>query len=165
LCLAVVVAPALANPKDKNPAGGEIAGHVIEPTGIRSPIALRYHREAAGEGRISTRIGAEGERFVGEYIRVTGLHPDAKLGRFHISWSSTVFDDFEAGPSGRPWRRTTSTVTTFRERHRGAVIAHLIGDRGSQMRCRFDLEDPASGLPGGATGACQVSTGQEIQLP
>ena len=96
---------------------------------------------------------------------MTGKHPDAKIRRFYVSWTSTVYDDFENGPSGRPWRRTQTTVTTFRERHRGAVIANLIGDRGNRMRCRFELEDPKAGLPGGARGVCQVSTGQQIKIP
>lgn len=165
LQLCLPSAEATANSKNSTPAGGEMTGYLVQPDGMRPVVQFRYHHEAAGEGRITTRIGAEGERFAGEYIRVTGKHSDAKIKRFHISWSATAYDDFEIGPTGMPWRRTQSTVATFRERHRGAVIANLIGDRGSRMRCRLDLEDPDSGLPGGAQGACQVSTGQKIKIP
>lgn len=166
LCLPGAEAAAnTSNPKDPSPAGGEITGQLLQPDGTRPAILFRYHREAVGEGRITTRLGPEGERFAGEYIRVTGGHSDAKIKRFHLSWSAAAYDGFEIGPTGMPWRRTQSTVATFRERHRGAVIANLIGDRGSRMRCRLDLEDPDSGLPGGAKGACQVSTGQKITIP
>lgn len=163
LCLSSV--EAAANATDPSPAGGELAGHLLQSDGTRSALKLRYHHESGGEGRITTRIGAEGERFAGEYIRVSGVHSDAKIKRFHLSWSSDVYDGFEIGPTGMPWRRAQSTPGTFRERHRDAVIANLIGDQGHRMRCRLDLEDPDSGLPGGAKGACQVSTGQKIRIP
>ncbi len=165
LMLLLPISEAAANPEKPGPAGGELTGQLIQPDGMRPTVQFRYHHEAAGEGRITTRIGAESERFAGEYIRMSGVHSDAKIKRFHLSWSSAVYDGFEIGPTGMPWRRTQSTVATFRERHRGAVIANLIGDRGTRMRCRLDLEDPNAGLPGGAKGACQVSTGQKIKIP
>ena len=45
------------------------------------------------------------------------------------------------------------------------VVATLIGNQGNKMRCSFSLEDRSLGLPGGATGKCQVSNGDVIEVP
>ena len=39
------------------------------------------------------------------------------------------------------------------------MTAHLAGDRGSTMLCRFTLNEPGIGLDGGGTVQCQHSAG------
>ncbi len=165
LILLVLVVGGQLGAAKEGALGGDLKGRWIQADGARPAVTFSYHREVVGEGRISTQLGADGERFVGQYLRITGKHPVAKVRRFYLAWNAEAFDDYRVGPSGATWVRTEMTFDLFRERYKDTVVATLIGNRGSKMRCRFSLEDHDVGLPGGATGSCQVSTGDELRIP
>ena len=158
---AVFASPAVPSP---DVPGGELVGQWRQDGLDFAPVTFSIRRERAGEGRISTRLGAEGERFVGEYLRLTGKNAVAEVRRFYIGWTSNAFDDLRTGPTGLSWVRDEYSFELFRERNRGAVVATLIGDRGGRMRCRFELIDDAAGLPGGANGSCQLGDGDRIRF-
>jgi len=42
--------------------------------------------------------------------------------------------------------------------------ALLIGNRGSTMKCRFQLSNPESGIDGGGIGSCKTSKGKSINM-
>lgn len=42
--------------------------------------------------------------------------------------------------------------------------ALLIGNKGSTMKCIFQLSNPESGIDGGGIGSCKISTGKSINM-
>jgi hypothetical protein len=46
--------------------------------------------------------------------------------------------------------------------HSGKVAANLEGPGSQRMRCRFDLNEPLSGMAGGGRGKCQVAGGATV---
>jgi hypothetical protein len=47
-------------------------------------------------------------------------------------------------------------------RYSGKVIANLKGPGTQQLRCRFQLNDPAGGMGGGGQGECQFGGGRTV---
>lgn len=50
----------------------------------------------------------------------------------------------------------------FLTHYTGRVVANLANADGAHMRCRFRLIDPAEGVAGGGSGACELSNGSPI---
>lgn len=145
------------------PQGGSIAGTWKPPTGEPGAVSLSYHREQEGAGRISVVLPT-GEVFVGEYLRLSGDLKSARIDRIFARWQSEGFDQFEVGPAGQPWDRRHSAVVTFRRKHLDRVVATLISETRKTMRCSFALVSPKLGLPGGASGRCQLTDGATIDV-
>jgi hypothetical protein len=79
-------------------------------------------------------------------------------GGFSMGWDSF---GGEGGIEGPAWVAGYD-MPEFMQTYSGKVIALLLGDRGSKMRCRFRLANPAEGMSGGGVGECQVSGGATI---
>jgi hypothetical protein len=80
------------------------------------PVTFSFHREELGEGRISVQLGP-GRLFAGQYLRITGKRPLARLRIFHSDRVSDDFDDFPSGPAAHrstgacsPWRSSSAAT-------------------------------------------------------
>lgn len=162
----VILVPNTVGSRDHNPEpGGELEGRLRRSDGKAETVVMRFHRAQLGQGRIRMRLGPEGERYVGEYIRIDPRTKVATVRRFYVGWAATQFDDLSTGPLGRSWVRETYSVEIFRDRLKDEVVATLSGDQGGRMRCRFELDSPSAGLAGGASGACQTDQGEVVEFP
>jgi len=157
-CLAAAMSLAAADP-----VGGTFGGSWRPLQGPAQGVSFSYHREQEGTGRISVELPGSGV-FVGEYLRLTGERSASRVERVFARWRSDGFDGFEEGPAGQPWDRGRSALESFRRKHRDRVVATLISEAGSSMRCSFALASPALGLPGGAVGRCQITDGSVIDV-
>jgi len=144
--------------------GGVMAGRWSPVDREPETVAVSFNSERKGQGLIHITLGRDGERFKGSYLRIDESAPKALLSRIHGAWTSRSFDRFETGPYGNERLSKEITIPAFRRRYSGEVVASLAGDRGGAMRCRFSLERPDLGLPGGATGRCQVTDGSTIEI-
>jgi hypothetical protein len=131
------------------------------------PAKARYERvvfkwESTDDGRsgtIRTEL-PDGEQFSGPFNEIVA------------GTEVTVYDDFRGSWYGGPWtgRDWTwggdwpyySNSADYVAFYTGHVVALLEGDRGTNMRCRFSLDDPSRGIEGGGAGECQTSEGDRI---
>ena len=144
--------------------GGVMVGRWSPVDHESETITVSFNSERKGQGLIHITLGRDGERFKGSYLRIDENAPQNLLSRIHSAWTSRSFDRFEAGPYGDERLSREIRVPAFRRRYSGEVVASLAGDRGGAIRCRFSLERPDLGLPGGATGRCQVTDGSTIEI-
>jgi hypothetical protein len=144
--------------------GGVMAGRWFPVDHDSETVTVSFNSERKGQGLIHITLGRDGERFKGSYLRIDEDAPQKDLSRIHSTWTSRSFDHFEAGPYGDEWLSSEIRIPAFRRRYSGEVVASLTGDRGGAIRCRFSLERPDLGLPGGATGRCQVTDGSTIEI-
>jgi hypothetical protein len=144
--------------------GGIMAGR-WSPMG-REPetVTVSFNSDRKGQGTMHITLGREGERFKGTYLRLGADAPRNRLSLIYGAWTSSAFDGFESGPYGSGWVREEITIQSFQRRYSGEVVASLAGDRGNSVRCRFRVRRPDLGLPGGATGRCQVTDGSTIEV-
>lgn len=167
LVLFATWAISLPAPTQAQGKGGQFPGVWREagPDGGAEQIVFSFHREELGAGRISVRRGEEGPRYVGSYLRLAPRISEARVRVFFTHWTSDAFGDYRYGPMGAALERRRITVTEFRSRYAGHVVAKLQSNSGGDMRCLFELEDPKLGMTGGVTGACQLSNGETIRVP
>ncbi len=95
----------------------------------------------------------DGRRFDGVYFRITQELPIDRLAPLWDGWS-------EVGLGWRHWR--SQPGSDFLKHYEGKVVATLGMAGGQQMRCRFRLVRPRSGMRGGGEGLCQLSDGTII---
>ncbi len=108
----------------------------------------------ANRGTLSADVAGH-ETFRGNYLRVNTVS-DAQDARPYFSG---YYD--EAWNAWEGWQ-PQYTEPRFYSHESGKAIAVLTNSEGERMRCRFQLESPAFGLAKGATGQCQLSTGELI---
>jgi hypothetical protein len=144
--------------------GGVMAGRWSPVDRETETVTVSFNSERKGQGLIRVTLGPEGERCKGSYLRIDEYAPQDLLSRIHGAWTSRSFDRFEVGPYGDERLSREIRIPAFRRRYSGEVVASLAGDRGGAMRCRFSLARPDLGLPGGATGRCQVSDGSAVEI-
>ena len=53
-------------------------------------------------------------------------------------------------------------VSELSTSYSGKVVANLLGPGAQRLRCRFDLEEPATGMRGGGQGECQFTGGRTV---
>ena len=143
------------------PQTGIMSGRVIAK-GLPPTEVVMSWEEGSGSngGSISTTL-AGGERFTGQFVRVTaGAGPEA-FGPYYSAWGPVWGPAWGVGAD--PWGGDV-TMVEWVQLYSGKVVATLFGDRGDSMRCRFQLTDPEAGLSGGGVGQCQVSNGWEINV-
>jgi hypothetical protein len=102
-----------------------------------------------------TAMLADGRRFDGSFFQITRETRVEELGPLWRGW--------RAGPGWRRggwgyWEPNDQFITHYS----GRVLANLSGPAG-QMRCRFILVRPASGMAAGGQGQCQLSDRTRIQ--
>jgi hypothetical protein len=116
------------------------------------PVAFSWTSKDGGiTGTMSATVDKTSQ-FSGPFLQVT---------------STVRTDDFEPMWSG--WNRGWSDWgfwggpdDAFSTRYSGRVIANLAGPGRKQLRCRFQLNDPISGMGGGGQGECQYSGGRTV---
>jgi hypothetical protein len=143
--------------------GGVMAGKWNPPDQEEQTVTVSYHSEVRGRGTMTIVLGPEGERFRGEYVRLDAKAPNDRVVRIYTTWTRDPFDRYSTGPLGQEFTRE-ATLVYFRKHYEGSVVATLAGDRGNLIRCRFELDRADKGLPGGASGRCQISSGGTIDV-
>ena len=136
-------------------------------------IVISWESEDAITGPMYVTLGKGGERFTGNYLRVTSgteiKTVEPILGPWNAIRESGGWAQEEdpwwwgppgAWPLGIGW--DGGYFPSFVRDYSGKVVATLFGNRGGKMRCRFTLDRPQEGLIGGGTGQCQSSTGATI---
>jgi hypothetical protein len=140
------------------PSSGVIAGQWVPPGRPAEPVSLAWQaRATGGEGTLAVTL-PDGEAFTGNYLQVVSGHAAAVIDPF-MGGYPPYWNDW--GPFGDPWTYGND-ARTFARNYSGRVIATLLGDRGSAMRCRFQLLDPTGGMKGGGRGECEVSRGGHV---
>jgi hypothetical protein len=142
-------------------ASGAIKGRLTEPGAAATPVTLHYRSARFNQNGILTATLPDGESFSGRYLQVTSDTDAESLdpywGGWGVGWAGwgPWTDDYG------PWI-VGEDVPTFVRNYSGKVIATLLGDRGSRMRCRFCLADPSQGMSSGGVGECEVTGGGKI---
>ena len=110
-------------------------------------------------GTIDTTL-PDGEAFTGHYHEIMSTTEVSALDGFYELWYGGVW----AEPRwvwGGDWPYYESD-TEFITYYTGRVMAILDGDKGTSMRCNFQLDEPSRGMKGGGSGDCQLSNGDRI---
>lgn len=156
-----------------SPETGVIAGRWTPPGKAPQPVVISWESRDAITGSMFLTLGKGGERFTGDFLRVTsgtdlgGLEPI--LGPWNAiresgGWAQEAdpwwWGPPGAGPLGIGW--DGAYFPEFVRQYSGKVVATLSGNRGHKMRCRFTLAQPREGLMGGGTGECESSTGGRV---
>jgi len=142
-------------------AKGTIRGRLSGTGATPAPITMSYRSQRFSQNGTLHVTLPDGESFSGRYLEVTS-DTDAEAldpfwGGWGVGWAGwgPWSDDYG------PWI-AGEDIPTFMRNYSGKVIATLLGDRGSRMRCRFRLAQPQQGMTGGGVGECQVSGGGKI---
>jgi len=142
-------------------ASGTIRGTLTAPNASPKPVTMQYRSARFSQnGTLATTLPT-GEHFTGRYLLVASDTDAETLDPYWGGW------DVGWGGWG-PWTDdygpyiVGADVPTFVRNYNGKVIATLLGDRGSRMRCRFRLSDPEQGMSSGGVGECEVSGGDKI---
>ena len=119
-----------------------------------TPVSFNWSSTDGGNtGSMSATLG-NGAAFSGPFLQMTGTVRTEAL-----------------DPLWRGWRRGWGDwgfwggypVTAFSTVYSGKVIANLQGPGEQRLRCRFHLNEPASGMSGGGQGECQFNDGRSVQ--
>jgi len=153
-----------------SPQTGIIAARWTPPHQATVPVTLSWESSDDTHGHIFATLGAGGEHFHGQYVRVTQqTEVDAIapiVGGWGPIWSGYAWgpgvDPWYWGAPGVPGAYGSAYYSGFVTAYTGKVVATLFGNHGHSMRCRFTLNEPYEGLIGGGVGECQTSDGAEI---
>ncbi len=104
-------------------------------------IEFTYTDSRLGKGSLQT-VMPNGERFEGLVVRIGSADPQSDTAA--SGSESTDFED----------------VQSFD----GNAEATLVGNKGSIMKCRFNLADSIMGLSSGGYGICQVTDGRVVDI-
>jgi hypothetical protein len=135
---------------------GTIDGRVAGPDKPAAAVAFTYTASWGRHGGTLSTTLPSGESFSGQYVQITSTSTVDTSDPFF--WNP---DWADWNPFSTPWF-DGSDVSTFVKKYSGKVVATLFGDKGDSMHCRFRLNDPKLGMPGGGVGQCQVSNGSHI---
>ena len=104
----------------------------------------------------------DNELFTGKYLQITSTSTADTLGTAWGGWGGWGSYWSDWGAYGGTWVGGSS-YSTFLQNYSGKVISTLFGNKGSVMRCRFQLGNPQQGMPGGGIGQCQLKNGDTIE--
>jgi hypothetical protein len=111
-------------------------------------------KDGSVTGTMSATL-ANGTAFSGPYLELTQEAQTTQLSPMWSGWSPGWRDWGYGGFMGYPMDANTTNYS-------GKVVANLQGPSAGRMRCRFNLNDPSSGMSGGGQGKCQIAGGAEI---
>jgi hypothetical protein len=122
-----------------------------------SPVSFAWKSKDGGVTGTMTATLADGNVYTGPYLEITKT---AQSDQFYPMWTgwSAGWNDWGYGGFGMFPTDSTAFTTTYS----GKVTANLTGPGSQRMRCRFDLNDPVSGMGGGGQGKCQVAGGATV---
>jgi hypothetical protein len=140
-------------------ASGPITAELTQRGRPAESLVMSWGSGLFGEsGRISARL-PNGERLTGKYLVVSRGLSREKIGTV---WPEAPMPWDHAGTFDEdPWTIGPSLLD-FHASHTNKALAKLEGDRGTVMLCRFALNAGESGMGGGGSGTCKVSTGGKI---
>lgn len=141
-------------------SSGLLHGKLLIPERPAADVTFNFKSDLAGGGTLTTVL-PDGESFSGKYVQITSSTSRYLLEPMFRDWTPYWSDWGPFGPYA--WNRGED-FETFRTNYSGKVVATLVGDKGTAMRCRFRLSDPPVGLSGGGLGECQLSTGGRIDV-
>jgi hypothetical protein len=95
--------------------------------------------------------------YQGRFVQITQETTSDSMAPMWNGWSAGWID----WQWGEPWP-VTYDAPTFTRDYSGKVLANLQNPGGQNMRCRFVLDAPSSGLAGGGQGECQLPGGRQI---
>jgi hypothetical protein len=127
------------------------------PTGASAAEGEVKFSWSSGVDPSSGKIQAslpDGSTFLGTFLQVTATAEADDVGPYYDAW---------VGPTwgvGSPWYE--GDMDGFVTEYSGRAVANLTSPEGTRMRCKFVLKNPATGLSDGATGQCQLSTGETV---
>ncbi len=93
--------------------------------------------------------------YQGPFFQITSQTEGEALAPLWVGWNDG-WDDWPYWGDGYGYPGGYDTMQYITQ-YSGKVVANLSNPGGKQMRCRFYLMDPASGMSGGGQGECQLS--------
>ena len=153
----------LASSQAASAKTGMLPARFTSPKGVTEPVPFSFEAASAKRGTMSTALGDGGEQFHGSYVRVEASTKDHLVTEIYDGFSAPEWQVWEHDPDGG-WTATGVSFGAFAHFYTGKVVATLAGNRGSSMRCQLTLREPESGLSGGGSGGCQVSSGGTLRL-
>ncbi len=139
-----------------------LPGCTTTGTGVgnsRAPGASAVFQWTAQSARSGTMTAdlADGRRFSGRFFQITRETRVDELAPLWVGWRGPFGPRMRRGGWGY-WEPSPRFITEYS----GRVLANLAGP-GGQMRCRFRLVRPSSGMSGGGEGRCQLGDGAVIR--
>jgi hypothetical protein len=121
------------------------------------PVSFNWTSKDGGVTGTMTATLSNGSVFTGPYLEITKT---AQSDQFYPMWTGWApgWRDWGYGGFGAFPLDSTGITTTYS----GKVTANLTGPASQRMRCRFDLNDPPSGMGGGGQGKCQLASGTTV---
>jgi len=127
--------------------GCESSGTIRGVSGDGGSVQMKYKQLFQETNGVLKVTMQDGEIFSGKFVQKSSASSGDELaiaiGKISGN-DSLAFND-------------STTVSSQAE-------ALLIGDRGSTMKCKFQLSDPESGIDGGGIGSCKTSKGKTINM-
>ena len=140
-------------------ASGPITAELTQRGRPAQSLVMSWESGLFGESGTITAQLPDGERLSGRYLVVSPGLTREKIGTVWpeapMPWDDgSTFDE-------DPWTIGPSLLD-FHASHTNKALAKLECDRGTAMLCRFTLNAGESGMGGGGSGTCKVSTGGKI---
>ena len=139
-------------------ASGDVTGRVTLPGLPAAPLTMTWSSGLFGESGKMSAVMPDGERFSGKYQVVS---PGMSRGSLEPAWTGDEPGEHQGKIDDSMWGAARDTMR-FKRAYENKAVATLMGDRGTTMLCRFDLDAGAAGMGGGGTGECQTSKGAKI---
>ncbi len=121
-------------------------GAFSSASGSASPVEFSWVSHDGGNRGEMTAQFSDGTVYRGPFVHVSAAET-VEFGPLWIGYRSG-WDDWPFWGPAKP--------AEFSERYSGKVVANLSDQRGTHMRCRFDLTTPEDGLRGGGAGECEL---------
>jgi hypothetical protein len=139
-------------------ASGAVTGQVTQAGKPGAPLQMTWSSGLFGESGKISAVMPDGERFSGKYQVVS---PGMARSSLDPAWTGDEPGDHQGAIDDSMWGAGRNTVA-FLKAYENKAVAKLMGDRGTTMMCRFNLDAGGAGMGGGGTGECQTSKGAKI---
>jgi hypothetical protein len=139
-------------------ASGNLTGQVAVAGRPAAPLQMTWRSGVFGESGKMSAVMPDGERFSGTYQVVK---PGMSRSSMDPAWTGDAPSHYQGEIEDSMWgagRDTESFIRTYQNK----AVATLVGDRGTRMLCRFNLDAGGAGMGGGGGGECQTSKGAKI---
>ena len=139
-------------------ASGDVTGRVALGGQPAAPLNMTWRSGLFGESGKMSAVMPDGERFSGTYQVVK---PGMSRSSLDPAWTGDAPADHQGEIDDSMWgvgRDTAAFIRTYENK----AVATLMGDRGTRMLCRFNLDAGGAGMGGGGGGECQTSKGAKI---
>ena len=139
-------------------ASGDVTGQVAMAGRPAAPLQMTWSSGLFGESGKMSAVMPDGERFSGTYQVVK---PGMSRSSLDPAWTGDAPGDSQGEIDDSMWGAGRDTEA-FMRAYENKAVATLMGERGTRMLCRFNLDAGAAGMGGGGGGECQTSKGAKI---